>query len=111
MLRIETKRKIDFTIETIQPNSEKITLESFKNQLSKKVGIKIDFRIHMHIKNNYGLMPVVNYSLMKKIVNAISDLSLELGGRTYNVTTRLERLRTSTLKLFIHQLNPLNWGF
>jgi len=82
----------------------KITFKNFKKQVEKNIGMKIDFRTHQFLENSNGGMPAVDYDTMKKIVEGVCDLALEIGDLDLNVDFNLKQLEIGVLKIFMQDV-------
>lgn len=94
-----------------KPNAKQL-MKDFKKDFYYEHKVELDFRTHAYLKNNYGLAPVFDYELAKKVVIFAYDWAhqyiadnklnyLDFGGWKYNLSMSCDNLRTFSLKGFL----------
>ena len=83
-----------------------ITIKQFKQQLQRETGLKLDFRVHGYMSNNYGLVPIYNYDTAMIINDYI--FKHHSNRRVANKSIELEKLRTIKLNDYIENVLFLN---
>lgn len=87
-------------------------LKTLKAEFEAEHGIKIDFRTHAFLKNQYGCTPIFDYDLAEKVVTfayAWGEKIIEenqfnypdFDGWQYNLQMECDKLRSTTLKSFL----------
>ena len=95
--------------------SEKALVKLFITHLDEEEGIKLDFRKHVYLNNNYGLTPCFSYNLAERVVarlyewaEAYAEDHKELYkngvGFVWNLNMQCEKLRTETLRGMIRSV-------
>ncbi|MFT6835036.1 MAG: hypothetical protein ACJA0H_001070 [Francisellaceae bacterium] len=79
-------------------------LTAFKAFILEKNNLKLDFRVHVYLENQYGATPCYSYSDAETVVDCMSDFfdkyHVDYSGR-YNRSMTIESLRTQKLNDFL----------
>jgi len=80
-----------------------MTTNELRNRIEKNLGIKIDFRRDVYIRNNYGCSPVMDYNKAKEIL-AETVVILRRDILHVNINMLLNDMERYSLKATINKL-------
>ena len=78
-----------------------MNITKFKTFTAERYGLRLDFRSHVFLDNQYGAYPQYSFSVAETIVDSLfafwDERGVDWSGR-YNIAMRLNKLRVNPLK-------------
>jgi len=90
----------------------KALVKQFRSDLESETGIKLDFRVHKFLDNQYGATPCFNYDFAEEVISFLYSWAHNFieeneenyphfSGWEYNLQMSIEELRTTPLDVVI----------